>query len=282
MERRALRCADMYTLFITIPIVTLAWILYSSRNALLVVGRWALRRRYSVALTGTESIDRKRVHLIIPNHPAIVDPLVLVTELHNMRIDVRPLVDESFFSNRMTRHVLALFDAVRVPDFRHSNFRPLLKIRPSWHNAARRARSLGYTVLATLSNERDVLLYPSGHITADGRESIGSRQLAYNVISQIPHDVQIIGVRIRGLYGSMWSRAGGRPAPPYVRTFVKSIFMWPLSGFRRKRKVELHFEDLSDKCRLWAPAGRLPFNCNLEKWYDADLASLGKDSEGAT
>lgn len=272
----------MIYLIITLVFVVGAWIVYSSRNALLLVGRWVLHRRYDVRLSGAEAIDPGATYLIIPNHPAIVDPLIVTVELHCLKVDLRPLVDESFFSNRMVRHILALFDAVRVPDFRRINFRPILKVRPTLHDSAKRARSLGYTMLATLTSGGNVLLYPSGHITADGRETLSNRQLAYNVISQLPDDVRVLGIRTRGLYGSIWSRVGGRPAPPFVRTFVKSVLLWFVAGFRQKRTVGLHFEDITGMCRGWASEGRSSFNANLERWYDADLKLLGRDREEAT
>lgn len=274
--------AAMTFLFVTLPVVVIAWIFYSSRNALLFVGRWALRRRYDVRIDGADGIDPSQTYLVIPNHPAIVDPLIVVTELHRLHVDIRPLVDESFFSNKLTRHVLALFDAVRVPDFRRANFRPFLKVRPSRRSSARRAKALGYTVLATLTGGGNVLLYPSGHITTDGRERMSNRQLAFNVISQLPRDVRVLAVRTRGLYGSIWSRVAGRPAPPYVRTFIKSGFLWLIAGFRRKREVAVHFEDITVRSRAWATLGRIGFNDKMEQWYDSDLALIGRDCEEAS
>lgn len=272
----------MAVVFITLPIVVAVWMFYSSKNALLVFGRWALRRRYDVELTGAECIDPACTYLVVPNHPAIIDPLIVVTELHRLRVDIRPLVDESFFSNKLTRHMLSLFEAVRVPDFRRVNFRPLLKVRPARRDSVRRARSLRYTVLATLTAGGNVLLYPSGHITSNGRESLSNRQLAYNVISQLPAEVRILGIRTRGLYGSIWSRVGGRPAPPYVRTLSKSVFLWLIAGFRRKRKVSLHLEDLTMRCKHWSSLGKNCFNDSIENWYDSDLKLIGRDCEEAT
>ena len=87
-------------------------------------------RRYNVTLSGTENLDPKRTYLIFPNHPALIDPFVLTTELYKSKVIIRPLIDESFFSNRLFKHIFMMFNAVRVPDFRRINFRPLLKVRP--------------------------------------------------------------------------------------------------------------------------------------------------------
>lgn len=268
----------MTYLFITLPFLFFMWMVYSSRNALLVLGRWILNRRYEVKLELDMTIEPDKTYLVLPNHPAIVDPLVLVTELHRYRLDICPLVDESFFSTAFVRHILALFNAVRVPDFRKSNFRPVLKVRPKYRSSSRRARALGYTVLALLASGQNVLLYPSGHITEDGRESLGNRQLAYNVISkmsELPEGIEIIGVRMRGLFGSMWSRAGRSQPPRFIRTLVKAILIWPFSPFRRKRAVRIKVENITERVSSWSHLSRMEFDDRLERWYNADLEAAG-------
>ena len=269
--------------FIIILFVLLAWMICSSPTLVLALGRWVLHRRYDVSLTGAGYINPSLTYLIVPNHPAIVDPLIVVTELHRLHLDVRPLVDESLFTNRVARHILDLFDAVRVPDFRHLSFRPIPKVRPRRRDSVSRARSLLKVVLGTLNDGRNVLLYPSGHISEDGRESMSNRQLAYNVISQLPAGVRVLGVRTRGLYGSIWSRAEGRPAPSFARTVVKSLLLWPVACFRSKRNVGIHFEDITDACMGWSTCGRAGFNARIERWYDSDPEQIGNSSneEGA-
>lgn len=272
----------MLYLCITIPIIIMVWLLYSSRNMLLWVGGWALRRRYDIEFDGMLGADLGKNYLIIPNHPAVVDPLILVTELHRRKIDVFPFVDESFFSNGILRHVLAMFNAARVPDFRKINFQPPLKSRPEYHLAARRARALGYTALALLMAGENVLVYPSGHISADGSERLGNRQLVYNVMAQLPEGVEVLAVRIRGLYGSMFSRVGGRKTPPIVKTTIKAFLLWPLSIFRRRRPVRIHAELITSHACEWAKLSRAEFDRRLEQWYDADLAMLGLKAEAET
>ena len=106
----------MLYLFVTLPFILTAWVLYSSRNVLLCFGRWALRRRYDVRLEGDFQFERKKNYLIIPNHPAIIDPLILVPELHHEGLDICPLVDESFFSIRLIRiQIPKAMPPLRIP-----------------------------------------------------------------------------------------------------------------------------------------------------------------------
>lgn len=272
----------MTYLYIALGLFGVATFIMFNRNALVYVGRWILHRRYAVSLSGVENLAPGQTYLILPNHPAIIDPFVLVTEMYKYQVVIRPLIDESFFSNRLFKHIFMMFNAVRVPDFRRINFRPILKVRPSLRDSARRAKELGATVLSTLTAGGNVLMYPSGHITSTGKEEMSNRQLAHNIISSLPKDVRVIGVRIRGLYGSMWSRVGGRQAPRFTLTFVKAVLMWFGTFFRRRRKVTIHFENITEKLLSWAPEGRQAFNGKLEKWYDADLAAAGFSSEAAT
>lgn len=272
----------MMYLCITLPFIILAWIVYTSKNALLCVGRWILRRRYDIECSGDFYFEPNKNYLILPNHPAIVDPLLLVPELHKEGLNICPLVDESFFSNGFVRHILALFNAIRVPDFREANFRPFLKVRPKYRSSYKRAKALSYSVLALLTAGENVLLYPSGHITADGRENLQNRSLTFNVTTQLPEGVEVVFVRIRGVFGSMWSRAGDKPPPPFVKTLVKAILIWPFSIFRRRRSVSIYAENMTAKVVEWSKHTRAEFNGMLEQWYNADLASKGLVAEPAT
>ena len=59
----------MMYLCITLPFIVLAWIVYTSKNLLLCVGRWILRRRYQVECTGDFSFEPGKNYLVLPNHP---------------------------------------------------------------------------------------------------------------------------------------------------------------------------------------------------------------------
>ena len=101
------------------------------------------------------------------------------------------------------------------------------------------------------------------------REVIGTRQLAYNICGSLPPGVRVIGVRTRGLWGSIWSRAGRSASPAFVPTFVRSVLLWLfVSPFVPRRKVTMHVEDLTDRVVAWAKLPRLAFNQRLEAWYN--------------
>ena len=280
---------------------------FSYRSVLVFTGRWIFARRYKVEIDGLESqtgltgltglragrdlqlarrslgegatpenlvnlvnpVQKRPVYLVLPNHPAMVDPMLVTAEL--WRTPLKPLADESFFrAGLVAPRVLKTLGAVAVPDLR--------KHRTA--KGATIARGLEDIVLKTLADGGNVIFYPSGHIqTEPEREDVGTRQLAYNICksafpadatARLP-DLKVIGIRTRGLWGSIWSRAGRTASPAFVPTLVKSFLLWLFwAPFVPRRRVTLHIEDLTDRVKGWSKLTRLEFNRKLEEWYNAE------------
>ena len=238
----------------------------SYTKVLLFVGRWIFHRRYNVAVKGLISAVRLSPSpdssplLVLPNHPAMVDPMLVGVEF--WQYPLKPLADESFFKTGFVApKVLKTLGAVAVPDLR--------KNRST--KGATIARGLGDIVKSTLKKGGNVIFYPSGHIqTEPEHEDIGTRQLAYNICRELPPNVQVIGVRTRGLWGSIWSRKGRVASPAFVPTFVKSVLLWLfVAPFMPRRKVTMEVVNLTEQVKAWAAAGtRLEFNAKLNAWYN--------------
>ena len=230
------------------------------RSVLLCVGRWVFAWRYRVEIDGLKSVAQDKPLLVLPNHPAMVDPMLVGVAF--WKTPLKPLSDESFFRTGIVAPwVLKTLGAVAVPDLR--------KHRTA--QGATIARGLGDIVKSTLEDGGNVIFYPSGHIqTESEHEDIGTRQLAYNMCGDLPENVRVIGVRTRGLWGSIWSRKGRKTSPSFVPTFIKSVFLWFFwSLFVPRRHVTMHVEDLTDRVKEWSSLTRLEFNRKLEEWYNA-------------
>ena len=113
---------------------------------------------------------------------------------------------------------------------------------------------------------------------------IGTRQLAYSVCRELPPGVEVIGVRTRGLWGSIWSRAGRNDSPPFVPTLVKSVLLWFFAvPFMRRRKVAMHVENITSQVKEWTAEGsRIAFNRHLEAWYNVPSLPRSVDCCNAT
>ena len=233
------------------------------RSVMIAVGRWIFARRYKVEVTGKSlALPQNLItsYLVLPNHPAMVDPMLVTAALDDVAL--RPLADESFFKTGFVAPmVLRTVGAVAVPDLR--------KHRSA--KGATIARGLNDVVLKTLKRGGSVIFYPSGHIQTEAdKEEIGTRQLAYNICRELPEGVRVIGVRTRGLWGSIWSRKGRTASPKFIPTLLKSVFLWLfVSPFTPRRRVTMHVEDLTVRAKGWSQLTRLEFNRELEKWYNA-------------
>ena len=229
------------------------------RPVLLSLGARALARRYDIALDGAACLDAPGPCLVLPNHPAMVDPMIVATSLR--RIPLRPLVDERFFrAGLLTRLVLHTLRAVPVPD---------LAAHAASRDRAGAAHALETLVPDALASGGSILLYPAGHIqTADGRDAIGNRRLAWTACRTLPPGTRVIAVRTTGLWGSIWSRAGRTASPPFVPTLLRSAFLWLFAlPFLPRRRVTLHLEDITPPATAWSRSPRPDFNRRLEEWY---------------
>jgi 1-acyl-sn-glycerol-3-phosphate acyltransferase len=232
----------------------------SYRSVLLYVGCWVFAWRYRVEVDGLKSVVQDKTLLVLPNHPAMVDPMLVGVTF--WKTPLRPLSDELFFHTGIVApRVLKTLGAVAVPDLR--------KHRTA--KGASIARGLCDIVKSTLEDGGNVIFYPSGHIQTDSEhEDIGTRQLAYNICGDLPDGVHVIGVRTRGLWGSIWSRKGRKTSPSFVPTFVKSVFLWFFwTPFVSRRCVTMHVEDLTERVTEWSQLTRLEFNRKLEEWYNS-------------
>ena len=234
---------------------------FSYRSVLLCVGRWVFAWRYRVEIDGLKSVAQDKPLLVLPNHPAMVDPMLVGVTF--WKTPLKPLSDELFFHTGIVAPwVLKTLGAVAVPDLR--------KHRTA--KGATIARGLGDIVKSTLEDGGNVIFYPSGHIqTESEHEDIGTRQLAYNMCGDLPENVRVIGVRTRGLWGSIWSRKGRKTSPSFVPTFIKSVFLWFFwAPFVPRRRVTMHVEDMTDRVKEWSKLTRLEFNRKLEERYNAE------------
>ena len=86
---------------------------------------------------------------------------------------------------------------------------------------------------------------------------------------KLPEGVEVIGIRTRGLWGSIWSRKGRSASPKFIPTLLKSVFLWFfVAPFAPRRKVTMHVEDLTVRAKDWSQLTRLEFNRELENWYN--------------
>ncbi len=197
---------------------------------------------YDIRVTGEELLRDEAVHLVLPNHTAYVDPLILFSE--EWWLPIRPMTDEVFMRHWLYGRVLRMADAIEVPD--------LNKSAMTREQGAEVASQLSRIAINSLAEGKQICFYPSGHVKTVDQEIIGNRRMAYEVCRELPEGVRVILCRMRGLETSRWSKLQPKQ------------WKW-------RRTVTMLFEDHTDDVRLWAQTlTRREFNEKLEKWYNQE------------
>ncbi len=248
--------------FLLDGIVMLVWslVFFCNYKSVLCFGvSRMVRLHYDIELIHPELADAPEDGnvLLLPMHRALLDPIIMFSELYDNTI--QPMVDSRFFANGAVAHVLGLFDSVQVPD-----------LQAGGRAGVEQVQKLDGIVRHQLQNRANLIFYPSGHITLDGRETIGNRRMAYNACRELPAHTRVLGVEIHGLWGSRWSNYGCRKTPPLAKLLARSLGFVLMLKFLyvKKRKVAITFTDITSQVREWSVLGRQQFNARLEDFYN--------------
>ena len=180
-------------------------------------------------------------HLVLPNHTAYIDPLILFSE--EWWLPIRPMTDELFMQHWFYGYILRKADAIEVPDMLKANGEGLKA-------KAEMAGQLSRIAIDSLAEGKQLCFYPSGHVKTVDKEIIGNRRMAYEVCKELPDGVRVILCRMRGLESSRFSKLKPKQ------------WKW-------RRTVTMIFEDHTADVQQWAKTlDRRAFNEQLEKWYN--------------
>uniref|UniRef100_UPI00405611E3 AMP-binding protein n=1 Tax=Candidatus Electronema sp. TaxID=2698783 RepID=UPI00405611E3 len=217
-----------------------------------------LRLRYRIQVTGLREIkksrrDDRRPILFLPNHQALIDPVIITSLLFNA-FAPRPLADAGQTSHPLFRWLMAELRAIRIPDLNTSGQQVKEQVFAGIEE-----------IIAALKQGDSVLLYPSGRISRGNLEEIGGNSGAATVIHGVP-EARIVLVRLRGLWGSRFSRARGIPS--LLKDIGKLTLAVLANGifFMPRRKVEIEFVEPDDFPAR--NAGKQVINRWLEDFYN--------------
>lgn len=212
--------------------------------------------RYRVSESGLEAIEagdpaHKRPLLFLPNHPALIDPLIVYSRISGLR--PRALSDENRMSGPIQKVIVKALRIITIPD-------PAREGRKGMDNIRRGLDK----ITDALKNGDNVLLYPSGRIYRSQNEELGANSAVAHILAEVPH-ARIVLVRSSGLWGSAFSRAGGK-SPQFFGVLLRRIpaLLANLIFFMPRRNVELEFKEAIN-----LPAEKMPLNRELEKYYNA-------------
>lgn len=221
------------------------------------LAKFLLGLRYRVTVHGLQSIAQRgrRGILFLPNHPGLIDPIIVVTFLHRM-FRPRPLADEDQVERPGVRWVLHKIRVLPIPD-----------LAKEGAGVAEQVQAVVKECAAALQRGDNIVLYPSGSIYRSRYENLRGNSGVESILRQAP-DVRVVLVRSRGLWGSSFTLASG--VFPTVAGGFKRHFWTLLKNlvfFTPRRHVTL---DLHEPDDLPRDADRSTLNQYLERWYNED------------
>ncbi len=222
-----------------------------------------LALRYQVQERGLDALlpapkqhtDGKPGMLILPNHPALIDPVIVYSRLAGLA--PRPLADEGQMSGLLQKAVSRIVRAVTIPDSAQAGRKEMARVLEGLR-----------AVSEALRQGDNVLLYPSGRVYRSDREEIGNNAGVFRILSQAP-EARVLLVRTTGLWGSAFSHASGS-APNMMRElgrgmltlFANALFWTP------KRKVILECVETKALTDFVQAGNKRAVNRFLEDFYN--------------
>jgi long-chain-fatty-acid--[acyl-carrier-protein] ligase len=228
----------------------LRWLLW-------VIARLFLSLRYRVRVHGLEQVRGLRgPTLILPNHPGLIEPPLVITTLWPL-LHPRPLIYGGNVHNVVLYPLMRLVDALEVPDMKQAGA-----------SAREQAQQAVTAVIEGLHRGVNHIMWPSGRLQRNGVEVLGGARALTDILKAVP-DAEIILVRTRGVWGSMFSCAPTGLPPDILRVLGRGVLLLlgNLLVLAPRRQVDITFERL-DRSRL-PPLERSKINSWFGAWYNA-------------
>jgi 1-acyl-sn-glycerol-3-phosphate acyltransferase len=234
---------------------------FTLTNGMLSVFSFILSRRYTLNVKGVNLLRKPGAKLLLQSHQSHIDPQLLGVFVAQ-RSDLVPVISEKFLRIPIIGSILKSLNAVAVSDLKHGHRDPHV------------LKKMFSKIMDALKQRKSVLIAPSGQIANGPVERIKNKQSAHVLVSNLPDDVSVIGVRVGGLWGSMWSAAWMGKRPNFLLTLLKGLFylITNLIFFLPRRQVTFEFVDLTEEAKLHAKSDRKTFNTYLEEFYNVNGA----------
>jgi len=199
------------------------------------LGRPLLRLRYRIRMEGLDSLphDGKAGILFLATHPTLVDPFLLLAELHP-RFAPLLVAGRDHAASAPLRWLARLLGARALPD-------------PMEHGARCREALNGelFELAGKLAAGRNVLMFPGGRLARQKTEDLSDNSAVEAILRQAP-EVRVVVVRLHGLWGSRFSSASGRRPVLGIELFKSLGYLWANAiFFMPRREVRMELEAVS-------------------------------------
>jgi long-chain-fatty-acid--[acyl-carrier-protein] ligase len=218
--------------------------------------------RYRVTYKGVENLTPENLKkpggiLFLPNHVTVLIDSALVVMALWPKYSLRPMVVEYMYYLPVVNSIMRLLDALPVPNFGVSS------------NSLKRKKNerIFNTVIEALKEKENFLLFPAGRLKHTNYEAIDGASGTQQIIQSTP-EANIVLVRVKGLWGSSFSRAQTGKTPPLFASVIQGIktAFKNLLFFSPRREVIVEF--VPAPADFPYKADRMEMNKYLERWYN--------------
>ena len=205
-------------------------------SILCALGKPLIALRYKVRVEGREAVAQKghRGILFLPNHPALMDPIIVRTQLQR-HFEPWVLADKDRISSPFVAWMARHMKALPLPDpavYGESAKGEVEKALEACAEALRRGENL--------------LLYPAGRTMRSHLEDLRAASAVEALLKKAP-ETRIVLIRTTGLWGSRSSRIYG--VNPQMGAFLAMGLKKLLANalfFIPKRPVKVTFQEALD------------------------------------
>ena len=207
------------------------------RFVFFLLTRLVVPLRYTIHVLGWEKIrSLKGPVLLLPNHPAWIDPVLILATFYGTFRPRTVLYDENF--PLVIRSLLVkMLRGVAIPNLS----------RPS-EQAHQRTELAIAEVIAGLRRGENFLMWPSGRAERDGVERLGAVSALTEILREVP-EANVVLVQTRGVWGSMFSYARTGQMPRLGRCLWNGAMLLACNLFvlMPRRHVTITVERLDRK-----------------------------------
>jgi long-chain-fatty-acid--[acyl-carrier-protein] ligase len=223
----------------------------------ITITKFLLWLRYNIELIGLEKIEAKgkRGIVFLPNHPALIDPVILYSHLQR-KFSPRGFGDQDQVDRFLIRFFAKRWGVRTIPSIERYGPAAKAKIEQQLDES-----------IEDLKRGENLIIWPAGRIYRNCKESLGANSSVERILQKCP-DVRIVLIRTKGLWGSAFGWASGHE--PRVATILRKALLIIFANaifFTPRRKVTIEFYEPEDLPRH---ADRNTFNRFLENYYNED------------
>lgn len=212
--------------------------------------------RYRIKVKGLENIPSLKGAILLPNHPAEIDPVLVILALWK-KFHCRPLVVEHFYYLKGFKFFMDWVGALPLPN--------LDTATNKWK--VKQIEKLFDRVVDELKAGNNFLIYPAGRLKLTGQEVVGGASFVPNLLQTYP-EVNVVLVRTSGLWGSRFSRAITGKVPNFGATLLEGVKILLRNGifFAPRREVVIEVKQAPKDFPVHG--ARMEINRYLEAWYN--------------